>query len=224
MLANIPRSPTRRFKALLHRALLPLLWLAMTAANAALVCTPNVASVPELDPNATSAELGELTLACSGGAEADPLPTVNIQSFFNVSLLQDVAPVLNDGTTDYMGTFSGPNSVVFLGIPLNPLASMFTFDRVFVDPGLLAAIDNPLQLVAIIGTGNAVPEPATVLLLVAACGGLLLLRRRGGLLASTLLRLAVHRDYRASVFGDGLLTRLGPWSSVSFARERLQIR
>jgi hypothetical protein len=115
MHSNILRLPARRFKRLLRWALLPLLWLSMTAANAALLCTPTVASVPELDPNAHSAALGELTLACSGGVETDPLPTVNFQSFFNVSLLQDIAPVLTDGTTDYIGTFSGANSIVFLG-------------------------------------------------------------------------------------------------------------
>lgn len=192
---NILRSPARRFKRLLRWALMPFLWLSMTAANAALLCTTSVASVPELDPNVTSAELGELTLACSGSVETDPLPTVNFQSFFNVSLLQGVAPVLTDGTTDYTGTFSGANSIVFLGIPINPFASLFTFDQVFVNPGLLAAgqqiiellvvtggiavpVVNPQQLVAVIGTGSTVPEPATALLLAAACGGLLLLRLR----------------------------------------------
>lgn len=190
--------PARRLKRLLRCALMPLMWLSMTAANAAVFCTASVAFVPELDPNATSAELGELALACSGGVETDPLPLVNFQSFFSVSLLQDVAPVLTDGTTEYIGTFSGPNSIVFLGIPFNPFASLFTFEQVFVNPSQLVAgqqilellsvtggiavpVNDPQQRVAFIGTASPVPEPATALLLAAACGGLLMrrLRRHG---------------------------------------------
>lgn len=176
---------------LLAALALPLL----SAHGAALTCSTSVTTVPVLDPAATSAGLGDLSLACAGGAATDPLPTVNFQSFFNVALLQDTAPVLTDGSSYYAGTFVGGNAIAFLGIPVNPVASTFTIEQIFVNPSLLAAgtqilellsvsgelflpVADPLQLVGVVGAPtHSVPAPATAWLFVAALGILGWLRR-----------------------------------------------
>lgn len=188
-------------KKVMHLLALPAfvstMLLAAPAAEAALLCTQSVASLPVLDPNATSAALGDLSLDCNGGAASDPAVTANLSVFFNTSLLQDVAPTLTDGTNTYTGSFLGANQATFLGIPITPLATALTFQPFFVDPSLLAAnfpiteflsifgatpipLANSTLLVAINGeaAGGTVPEPGTLLLLAAAGAALFMIRRR----------------------------------------------
>lgn len=186
--------PLRRLRAACAATLL---MAGLPAAHAALICDAGVDSVPVLDPLARSAAIGELTVACGGGARTDPLLTINFVSFFGFPVLQDTTPILTDGATKYAGTFSGINAVAFLGIPLDPFASAFAIHNIFVDPSLLTPgtlvtavlsltgeigvpLNDPQQLVATVGDlpGGTVPEPATGLLLAAGLGALLSVRRK----------------------------------------------
>jgi hypothetical protein len=186
-----------------------LLLFVPSMSSAALVCQAGVSSVPVFDPLALEGEVGDFTLACSGGVATSPLPEVNFQLFLNTSLLQDVDPILSDGVNDFIGAFVGGNSVLFSNVPLDPVGSNFTFQQIVVNPSLLppstqfvallsatgpisVPIDNPLQIVALNGIvqdpGNA-PEPATGLLLFGGLAPLLAFRRRG--------RVAANRDAAA---------------------------
>jgi PEP-CTERM motif-containing protein len=199
MHSKISRPVSNRpWLRLLGRASMSMLVLlsAPAAHSAVVICEAGAASIPVLDPLSTSAAVGDFTLACSGGVEMDPLPRVNFQAFFNVPLLQTVTPILTDGVNDYSGIFTG-SGVVFLAIPLNPVASSFAIQQIFVNPSLQAegfefiaflsasseiavAIRNPIQTVAVNGSvAAAVPEPSTGLLLASAsAAAMLTLRQR----------------------------------------------
>ncbi len=184
---------------LLRSAVVSMLLLSVPVAHSAMVtCAGGAATVPVLDPFSASAAVSDFTLTCSGGDAIDSLPTVNFKSFFNVSLLQTDTPVLTNGVNNVVVALVGANSVLFSAIPLNPVASSFSIQRIFVDPSAQAEgfqflqflsvtgeipvpIFNPTQVVAINGTIAPpvnVPEPATGLLLAVAGAALFTLPRR----------------------------------------------
>jgi PEP-CTERM motif-containing protein len=162
------------------------LWLPFVALTACAVpsaaaplCVASVGSVPVLDPLSTSAAPGELTVTCSDLAVGPSL--VNVQQFFNTSVVQSGTPdlVTTLGTT-YPGVFTGPNAVTFLGVSVLGPAFGFTIEDILVNPSLLGAgaqvvsfvsvspssslpIPNPQQTVAIVGP-SPVPEPGTLML------------------------------------------------------------
>jgi hypothetical protein len=164
---------------------LPLAIFALMAfavpSEAAPMCVASVGSVPVLDPLSTSAAPGELTVTCSDLAVGPSL--VNIQQFFNTSVVQSGTPELitTQGTT-YTGMFFGPNSVAFLGVSVLGPDFGFTTEDILLNPTLLGTgaqvvtfvsvtpavslpISNPQQTVAIVGPNTPVPEPGTLMLL-----------------------------------------------------------
>lgn len=168
--------------------------IAMLAVAAALACTLparaapvscalDVPVVPVLDPTATSAELGTLTLDCAGGLTTDPAFAVDVVLFLNVELLGSVIPTLTTDTASYLGIVAA-NQVQFFGVDIDPLATFMSIEHLGVDPSPYAAgftyvsflsttgatpllIQNPQQVLGFNGE-FAVPEPATAALFLAA--------------------------------------------------------
>lgn len=176
------------------------LLVAAWPAHAAVVCSQSVPAVAVLDPGDSHSALPDITVACSGGAPADPAISTNLQVFFSATLLTDVLPTLSDGSATYAGVLAGANSALFAGIPIVPLATTLTLGDFFVDATALAsgftltellslsgatpvALSNPTLALAVVGEPTAtVPEPGTLSMLVAAGLALLGLRlaRRPG--------------------------------------------
>ncbi|MGH8176567.1 MAG: hypothetical protein ACREV5_09930 [Steroidobacter sp.] len=190
---HIPNLGTRRFLQCVLASIMTLIGAA--AWSLPVFCESAVASTPILDPLSTSAAVGNFTMACNGGAQGDPSLSVDIQSFLNVDILQNITPTLTDGVNVYSGVLTGVNGILFTGVLLDPFASFFTFRDILVDASLLLEnalvvqfvtltgapdvfLNNPQQVVAANGALPVnVPEPAPAALLGLAFAALLLVRR-----------------------------------------------
>ncbi len=187
-----PAATRMRGAALLFAATLA---CAGAAQAAAVACSGGAASVPVFDPAATSAELGAYTLDCGGGGPADAPFAVNVSLFLSSALLGSSAPVLNLGAASYSGTLAGTSQVNFIGVVIDPIASLLSIEHLFVDPSLQApgtaytgfaslsgatavVVSDATQLLGINGEPGTVPEPAAHWLLAAAGAAWLGTRRR----------------------------------------------
>ena len=160
---------------------IPLVFVAALSANPVASCTAGATSVPAFSISSTSGEVGDYTLDCSGTPPPPgmPVPTVNVDAFLNVPILNTGGWTLVDGASDISGTLKTANVVEFDNVPFDlPTTGTLhlTVEGIFVNPSdegpgfsfqeiddittdFSVSINNQQQEVAV----NAVPEPSALL-------------------------------------------------------------
>jgi hypothetical protein len=159
-------------------------------------CTGGAVSVPVFNPSSISGAVGDYTLDCTGGIPTPPgdtIPQVDFSALMNVPVLNPGTWILTDGVKMTTGTFDGPDTVKFLGVPLNAPGAghvVFTVENVLVNPSLeppgfqftenvyingdaSTFITNQQQVVAV----NAVPEPFMLVFVGLGLGAMWLARK-----------------------------------------------